>query len=540
MKEKQKIYILLPLIIASFLAIGIYIGKKLSNPSAPAIIFPSQSNFHGKSKLQQVISYIKSDYVDTIAEADIVESTINEMLQNLDPHSYYIPKQDFHAVNDPLEGNFEGIGIEFRIKDDTVMVVRTIGGGPSEKIGVMAGDRIIKVEDQNVTGSKIENDTIIKLLKGPKGSIVNIQVKRRSEPKPLDFSIQRDEIPLYSVESSYMIDDSIGYVKIIRFARDTYKEFMEAIKALQQAGMKKLIVDLRNNGGGFLQSATQIADEFLGADELIVYTEGRSRERKNFYATSKGILQNTETAILINENSASASEILAGALQDNDKGHIVGRKSFGKGLVQEGVEWPDGSAMRLTVARYYTPTGRSIQKPYENGSKAYYHSVYEMYESGELLNKDSISFPDSLKFTTKGGKIVYGGGGIMPDYFVPIDTTSVHDFYGQLNYRGMFYLFGFQFADKNRKELNEKYNEDIFVANFKLTPPELKEFYDFAEDKGIQYDREAAEQNKELIESRLKAAIGRSLYGDNIFNQILNKDDHVVLKAMEVLINEPK
>src|SRR5690554_701785 len=274
MKDRQRVYLLMPILIAIFLSMGVFIGKQLSEQSTSAVIFPNHATFQEKDKLQQVISYIKSDYVDTIVESEIIEATINKMLQDLDPHSYYIPKQDYHAVNDPLEGNFEGIGIEFRIKDDTVMVVRTIGGGPSEKIGVMAGDRIIKVEDQNVTGSKIENDTIIKLLKGPKGSIVNIQVKRRSEPKPLDFSIQRDEIPLYSVESSYMIDDSIGYVKIIRFARDTYKEFMEAIKALQQAGMKKLIVDLRNNGGGFLQSATQIADEFLGADELIVYTEG--------------------------------------------------------------------------------------------------------------------------------------------------------------------------------------------------------------------------------------------------------------------------
>jgi len=535
MKDRQRVYLLMPILIAIFLSMGVFIGKQLSEQSTSAVIFPNHATFQEKDKLQQVISYIKSDYVDTIVESEIIEATINKMLQDLDPHSYYIPKQDYHAVNDPLEGNFEGIGIEFRIKDDTVMVVRTIGGGPSEKIGIMAGDRIVSVEKEDITGKEIDNDKVVKLLKGPKGSVVNIRVKRAADSPLLDFSIQRDEIPLYSVESSYLIDDKVGYVKVIRFARDTYNEFVEAVEQLKSFGMEKLIVDLRNNGGGFLQSATKMADEFLEEGELIVYTEGKSRKRENFYASKRGMLKNTETAILINENSASASEILAGALQDNDKGHIVGRRSFGKGLVQEGVQWPDGSAMRLTVARYYTPTGRSIQKPYKNGAKAYYSESYERYESGEMLSTDSIDFPDSLKYTTKGGKVLYGGGGIMPDYFVPLDTSNIHAYYGKLNYRGMFYLYGFQFADENRSMLNEKYTENSFVDSFELTDSQLKQFYIFADKNGVELDETAAEKNKELIKNRLKATIGRTLFGDNVFNQILNKDDETVKKAIEVL-----
>lgn len=535
MKNKYAIYVWMPLLIAAFLAIGIFLGKQMASQPHAAVMFPRQQTLTENDKIHQVIEYIKSDYVDTVMEKDIVEETINEILQSLDPHSYYIPKKDYHAVNDPLEGNFEGIGIEFRIQDDTVTVVRALGGGPSEKLGIMAGDRIVQVEGDDITGDKIDNQKVVKLLKGPKGSTVNIKVKRKKEKKLLDFAIQRDEIPLYSLEADYMLTDEIGYIKISRFARDTYQEFMDAVKRLEKEGMQKLVLDLRNNGGGFLQSAIKIADEFLEKEQLIVYTEGKSRERNNFYATDQGELHHAEVAILINENSASASEILAGALQDNDKGYIVGRRSFGKGLVQEGVQWPDGSAMRLTVARYYTPTGRSIQKPYENGVDAYHSESYKRYQNGELLSLDSIDFPDSLKFITKGGNVVYGGGGIMPDYFVPVDTSNTSVYFGKLNYQGIFYLYGFRYVDGKRKMLKSKYSESAFIEQFALTATDMQGFYDFAKEKGIDHDAEGAKASEALIRNRLKAVIGRNLFGDKVFYQIVNQMDETVEKAQKLL-----
>jgi carboxyl-terminal processing protease len=534
MKKRSKIVILMPVLIAIFLAAGIYIGKKMARQTGTTVMFSNQQ-FNENDKLNQVINYIKSDYVDTIQEKTIVEETINEILQNLDPHSYYIPGKKFNQVNDPLEGNFEGIGIEFRIQEDTVIVVRALGGGPSEQLGIAAGDRIVKVEGEDITGTSINNQKVVKLLKGPKGSIVNVNIKRSGNKELLDFSIQRDEIPLYSVEASYMITDEIGYVKIVRFARSTYDEFVEAVDNLQRNGMKELVLDLRNNGGGFLQSATKIADEFLKDGELIVYTEGKSRKRKNFYATGNGDLENTEVAILINENSASASEILAGALQDNDLGFIVGRRSFGKGLVQEGVQWPDGSAMRLTVARYYTPTGRSIQKPYDEGLDVYNSESYERYTNGELLSLDSIDLPDSLKYYTDEGKVLYGGGGILPDHFVPLDTSNTSIYFGKLNYQGIFYRFGFQYVDQNREELLEKYSEENFMADFQMDEKLVQDLFDFATDKGIEFNKEGADESLGLIKNRVKATIARNLFGSDLFYKIVNQEDKVVKKSIELL-----
>lgn len=525
----------MPVLIAIFLASGIYLGREMAYSNQPKRAIFSNHPFNENDKLNQVISYIKSDYVDTIKEKMIVEETINEILQNLDPHSYYIPKSKFKAVNDPLEGNFEGIGIEFRIKEDTVVVVRALAGGPSEKLGIMAGDRIVEVEEEGITGSKINNQKVVKLLKGPKGSTVNVKIHREGSTKLLDFAIQRDEIPLYSIDAVYMLNAKIGYLKVLRFAKSTYEEFQTAVSELKEQGMEKLVIDLRNNGGGYLQSATKIADEFLPEGKVIVYTEGKSRKRKNFYATNEGELESTEVAVLINENSASASEILAGALQDNDMGYIVGRRSFGKGLVQEGVQWPDGSAMRLTVARYYTPTGRSIQKPYDEGLDAYNNESYERFSNGELLSLDSIDFPDSLKYYTEKGKLVYGGGGIMPDYFVPLDTSNTSIYFGKLNYQGTFYQFGFSYVDKNREALSQEYNESNFLEEFQLDEKLMKRFYNFAEEKGIDYDEEGAEVASSIIKNRLKATIGRNLFGSDVFYQIVNQEDKVVDKAIDIL-----
>lgn len=532
--KSNKIITLLPLVVAVALAAGVYLGKKMS-VSQDQFLF-SEAEFNNDDKLQQVISYINSDYVDSIRSQKIVEETISEILQNLDPHSYYIPKKDYNQMNDPLEGNFEGIGVEFRIQEDTVTIVQALGGGPSEKLGIMAGDRIVEVEGEDVTGKKINNQKVIKLLKGPKGTTVNISVKRKGFKELIDFAIERDKIPVYSVEADYMVTDKVGYVKVLRFAKTTYEEFMEAVKSLQAKGMEKLIVDLRNNTGGYMRSAIDMADEFLPSGELIVYTEGKARKKREYFATAKGSLEDVEVAILINEGSASASEILAGALQDNDLGYIVGRRSFGKGLVQEGMQWPDGSAIRLTVARYYTPTGRSIQKSYKGGIDEYNQEAYDRYENGELLSLDSIDFPDSLKYYTEGGKLLYGGGGIMPDVFVPIDTSGTSYYFGSLNYQGMFYQFGFYYVDKYRDELTEKYTLDNYLSDFSMNSKLMKEFYDFAEEKGIKYDKKGADAANKIISNRIKATIGRNLLGDVAFYQVINQEDNVLNKAKELLM----
>lgn len=532
----NKVVVFFPFIVALALAAGVYLGQKMNVTQNQSWF--SKQEFRQDDKLQQIINYIKSDYVDSVRSQEIVEETISEVLQNLDPHSYYIPQQDYNTVNDPLEGNFEGIGIEFRIQEDTITVVQALGGGPSEEVGIMAGDRIVEVDGENVTGKEIDNRKVVKLLKGPKGTTVNVSVKRKGHEKLIKFAIQRDKIPVYSVEAEYMVTDKIGYVKVLRFAKDTYSEFQNAVEELKSQGMERLIVDLRNNTGGFMSSAIDISDEFLPKGKMIVYTKGKARAKREHFATSRGELENTKVAILINEGSASASEILAGALQDNDKGYIIGRRSFGKGLVQEGMEWPDGSAIRLTVARYYTPTGRSIQKSYENGLDEYNREALQRYDSGELLNSDSISFPDSLKFITQGGKVLYGGGGIMPDYFVPIDTSGTSFYFGNLNYQGMFFQFGFYYVDQNREKLTKKYNVNSFVPEFEVDRKLLKEFYDFAETKGIEYDKKGAEIAEEVIKNRLKASIGRNLYREKVFYQVINKQDPVVLKAVELLNKE--
>jgi len=530
--KPTRIVVFLPIIIAFALAIGIYLGKKLASPNTTLVF--NNSEFNEEDKLQQVLNYIKSDYVDTVKEQFIVEETINEMLQNLDPHSYYIPKRRFSQMNDPLEGNFEGIGVEFRIQEDTVVVVQPVGGGPSEKLGIRAGDRIVTVEKELIAGIGINNSDVIKKLKGPKGTIVNVGIKRRGRNDLIDFSITRDEIPFYSIEAKYMLDDKTAYIKVIRFARTTYDEFMAAVEELKQAGMQKLILDLRNNSGGYMKSAIDMCDEFLPKGKMIVYTEGKAREKREYYATSRGELENTQVAVLINEGSASASEILAGALQDNDLGAIIGRRSFGKGLVQEGIQWPDGSGIRLTVARYYTPTGRSIQKPYEKGLEAYNNEAFERYESGELLSLDSLDLPDSLKYYTEKGKLLYGGGGILPDYFVPIDTTSVSVYFGKLNYQGMFYQFGFQYVDEHRGELKNSYNERSYVSNYTINGAVLKAFYDFVEESGIPYDEAGADSSEWIIKNRLKATIGRNIWGNGVFYQVINEEDKVVDKAKDL------
>lgn len=535
MKEKRSIFIILPLIIAAFMILGIFLGRELGKQQGRALLF-KQTELSENDKLQQVLSFIRSDYVDTIKEEMILEETIQELLQNLDPHSYYIPGKQFAEMNDPLEGNFEGIGVEFRIVEDTVVIIQALGGGPSEKVGIMAGDRIIEVDGKPITGPKIGNRDVIKSLKGPKGTEVAVKVLRKSETAPIDFTIVRDKIPFHSIEAAYMLDDNTAYIKVARFARTTYDEFKIATTELRKLGMQDIILDLRNNTGGLMKAAIDLADEFLKDGELIVYTKGKSRDRVEYFASKRGSLENTDVAILINEGSASASEILAGAIQDNDRGLIVGRRSFGKGLVQESVQWPDGSAIRLTVARYYTPSGRSIQKPYDEGNDKYNEEAYQRYLKGELFSKDSIDFPDSLKYFTAGGKVVYGGGGITPDLFIGIDTNSYSELYRRLNYQGTFYQFGFEYVDQHRERLTRKYGEIDFANNFAIKEALMKEFYEYASNNGFDSLKEKLDSaSLDLAKNRIKGSIARNFVGDNAYYEVLNNEDRMVQKTLDRL-----
>ncbi|MDT8412571.1 MAG: S41 family peptidase [Vicingaceae bacterium] len=533
--NKYNIKIFLPLLLTLSVVVGIYLGSYLSSTTGnKSIIFSKSKSKSSTGKLNEILNFIEEAYVDSVDSKELLENSINSMLSNLDPHSYYISPKDFNDMNDPIEGSFEGIGVEFRIKDDTVMVVAAIANGPSEKLGIQAGDRIIKVDTLNIAGKNITNNDVIKLLKGPRGTKVNVFIKRRGTKKLLKFAIVRDEIPIYSVDAPYMIDDNIGYVKISRFAKTTYAEFLQAVAELKENDMENLIIDLRNNGGGVLSSAISIVDEMLDKNQMIVYTKGRARKKTEYYSTSKGILKGVKIAILINENSASASEILAGAIQDNDRGIILGRRSFGKGLVQEQIPWPDGSAIRLTVARYYTPSGRSIQKPYENGLDDYNLEAYKRYEKGELLEADSIHFPDSLKYFTKKGKVVYGGGGIMPDIFIPLDTIGGTDYLYQLRYNGIIQEFSLNYIDNRRKQMLETYHDAVqFKRQFKVSNQLFNDLIKFATDSGIERNLEQIKKSKTLIEQGLKADMSRHLYGNFGFYVIVNENDKTISRAIE-------
>ena len=441
-----------PLLLSVVLCFGIYVGTRLQGPSGAGSSFFTLSPT-GFDKISDIITYIEQEYVDTVDKDKLMDLSIEKMLQSLDPHSSYITAADLNAANEPLEGNFEGIGVEFHIQDDTIMVVSAISGGPSEAVGLRSGDRIVEVNDTLVAGIGINNNDVMRKLRGQGGTKVKVKVFRRGTPKLISFTITRGKIPIYSLDAAFMANPKTGYIRISRFAATTYDEFMQAAEKLSQKGMSKMIIDLRGNPGGYLDAATKIADEFIADGKSIVYTEGKSRPRADYDATAGGKFEDFPVVVLIDEGSASASEILAGALQDWDRASIVGRRSFGKGLVQEQTVLPDGSAIRLTIARYYTPTGRSIQKPYKDGYEQYNNELSERFAHQELLNLDSIKFPDSLKYTTPKGKVVYGGGGIMPDVFVPLDTTdSSNPFLNIALAGGELTDFAYDYVDKNRSD----------------------------------------------------------------------------------------
>ena len=534
--NKWKVFI--PVLLAIAMIMGFVLGTNLNSGdvivSGNSPLKALRSRSGETQKLDQIIEYIDQEYVDSVQRKELVDKSIQFILQELDPHSYYITAEELAEMNEPLEGNFEGIGVQFNIQKDTVVVVTPLVGGPSEKVGIKAGDRIIAVNEEVIAGNGIRNSDVLRLLKGEKGTKVNVQIKRASNDS-LKFTIVRDKIPIHSVEVAYMVDDVTGYIKVSRFAKTTFDEFTQASEKLLNKGMKKLIVDLRGNGGGFLDAAVSIADEFLSAGELIVYTEGRSRPREDFKASGNNLLVGTDVAVLVDEASASASEILAGAIQDNDRGYIVGRRTFGKGLVQEQTMWPDGSATRLTIARYYTPTGRCIQKPYTNGTESYNEEMYDRYEHGEMFSKDSVQINDSLKYTTPGGKIVYGGGGIVPDYFIPYDTSGSSTYYNHIIYNGLIYEWAWNYADKHRDELKALGSYKAFDDNFNISESIFEDFVDYASNNGVARNKSGIENSKTNIKRRLKSYIARNIWNNDGFYPIWNQGDQVISRAREVL-----
>ncbi len=438
-------------------------------------------------KLISALMIIRKGYVDTINEPFIVEKAIEEMLERLDPHSYYISKKDLDKVNEPLVGSFEGIGIQFQIFKDTILVVNPIAGGPSEKLGIQSGDKIVEIEGENATGEKLTNSYVSKRLRGEKGSKVMIGIYRKKHKELIEFIITRDKIPVNSIDAAFMVTPEIGYIKLIRFSRNSIREFRKSIKMFKNNGLQSLILDLRRNSGGYLKTAIDLSDEFLGKDKLVVYTEGLSSPKRPFEASSKGNFEEGKLVILIDEGSASASEIVSGAVQDWDRGIVIGRRSFGKGLVQRPYPLPDGSVIRLTTARYYTPTGRSIQRPYSEGTDKYYNELIDRYKNGELINPDSIQFPDSLKYYTPKNRVVYGGGGIMPDIFVPLDTTHLSSYFSRLRRKGILNSFALDYVDINRVDLLNNYKSlQDYINKFKTDNDFFTIFTEYAKNEGVE------------------------------------------------------
>lgn len=478
-------------------------------------------------------------YVDTVNADKLAEDGIRGMLKELDPHSSYTTAKETKSLTEPLEGSFEGVGIQFNISQDTLLVIQTVANGPSEKVGILAGDRIVKVDTAVIAGVKMSRDEIMRRLRGKKGSVVNLGVVRRGISDTLTFAVTRDKIPLKTVDASYMIRPNTGYIKIGSFGANTYQEFMACVDSLKRHGMQDLIIDLQENGGGYLQSAVRIANEFLQKNDLIVYTEGRTNPRQEFRADGKGRLLDGKVMVLVNEYSASAAEILSGAIQDQDRGQIIGRRSFGKGLVQRPIEYPDGSMLRITVAHYYTPSGRCIQKPYEKGAqKDYEQDIENRFKHGELYSRDSIHFADSLKFQTlRLHKTVYGGGGIMPDFFVPLDTTQYTAYHRQLAAKGIIIQQTLRYVDQNRKKLHKLYKTfDKFESEFIVPDELLQTVYSEGEKEKVKLkDEEERRSSEHMIKAQLKALIARDMWDMSEYYKIMNEESHVVKKAVELL-----
>lgn len=522
-----------PLIYGLLISIGIGIGMLLK---------PSGNGFIGgmgsKNKLNEIMQIIKEAYVEEVDTDSIEEAGINSILTNLDPHSVYIPAKDLSLANEQLEGNFEGIGVEFNIVNDTIMVVSPLSGGPSAELGIMAGDRIINVDTLNVAGTGITNDKVFKLLRGPKGSVVNVKIYRPATRSIIPFAITRNTIPIFSIDASFMLNGKTGYIKISRFADKTHDEFLQAFKELNAFGMENLVLDLRGNPGGYLHAATLIADELLDNKKLIVYTEGRTKARAESYAKNTGVFEQGKLIVLIDEGSASASEIVSGAVQDWDRGIIIGRRSFGKGLVQEPFELSDGSAMRLTVSRYYTPSGRCIQKDYKNG-KDYDHDLIDRYTNGELESAEKTMIFDSTPYLTKVlGRTVFGGGGIYPDVFVPIDTSFYSTFLTEVVSNSLIGKFAYGYLDKNRTFISKNFNIETFTNGFALTDKDYEDFISFVGKEGVKAtNKTETARSKDFILMQVKALIARQLYRDKGYYMVMRQRDKAIQKALESINN---
>lgn len=531
MKNKS----LMPIIYSAILVAGIFLGIYLAKSNG--ITATSQSN-DDMSYINDVFSLIDKEYVDTINIKDLQVKAVTHILESMDPHSEYIKPEVLEDVNDNLQGSFHGIGVSFRIEKDTIAIINTIKGGPSEKVGIMAGDRIVYVGDTLVAGTKVTNKDAMRLLKGPKKTKVDVKIKRRGVDELLDFTIVRDVIPTHSVDVAYMIDDEIGFVKMTKFSATTHKEFVEAIKKLKSEGMKKLILDLRDNTGGYLGESVGVVDELLEDNKLIVYTEGEHRERAYLFSRHRGLWEDKDVVVLINEGSASASEIVAGALQDNDRGTIIGRRSFGKGLVQEQFDLGENGALRLTVARYYTPTGRCIQKPFTGNKEEYILEEYSRYTTGEMFNIDSIHFADSLKYITPEGRIVYGGGGIMPDIYVPLENDSSHYFFNKMANSGILFQYAFDYADAHRKKILSYGDVKNFDKKFVFTDAMFDELMRRAEEKKITGNKADKDKARELSEPLFKAYVARDVFGDEAFYVLYEPIDEILQEAISKLKDE--
>lgn len=503
----------------------------------------SNSASRQQQKLLMVENIVNNLYVDNVDEEKIVENAVRGILENLDPHSSYSTKEETTSSQETMQGSFSGIGIQFNMQKDTLYVVQTIAGGPSEKVGILPGDRFIAVDDSIIAGRKLKNTDIMKHLRGPKGTKVNIKVKRGSNAELLEFRITRDDIPLNSIDAVYMADGKTGYIRLSRFAATSYKEFKDAITKLKKQGMQQLILDLTDNGGGYMQIAAQIANEMLNRGNLIVYTQGRKSPRQNLNADGSGTFRTQKVVVMINQFSASASEILSGAVQDWDRGVVVGRRSFGKGLVQREFLLPDSSSFRLTIARYYTPSGRNIQKPYVKGDREDYDKdIIDRYNHGELQSADSIHFADSLKHTTlRLHRTVYGGGGIMPDVFVPLDTTQYTDYHRRLVAKGIIPQFALRYVDKNRADLKAQYPDaQKFIKEFTVTDEMLNNLVDAGKAEKVDFDKSQFAKSKEMLRTFVKAAIANDLFSTGAYFQIVNEQNDIYKEALSIINDDAR
>lgn len=531
--ENKKYNYLLPLALALVLMVGMQIGFKLRETTWNKRPINSDNTF---SKLDEILNLINVKYVDSVDAKGILNKALDQFLVDLDPHSFYIPQSELKGINESLEGKFEGIGIEFYIANDTILVVTPISGGPSEALGILSGDKIISINDSSVAGIGVTNNLVVKKLRGDKGTKVKISLLRKNHPEPLEFVITRDQIPLLSVDVGYMVDSVTGYIKINRFAEKTYEEFKVQMNKLLAANMKNLILDLRQNPGGYLTAATLIADEFIDENKLLVYTEGKAYKRNDYLAKNSGKFETGNLVVMIDEGSASASEILAGALQDWDRAIIIGRRSFGKGLVQEQYELHDGSALRLTVARYYTPSGRSIQKPYNDGSDAYYDEVSERYDAGEFGTNGSLNNVDTIrKFYTSKKRVVYGGGGIIPDVFVPVDTSYNLEYFFLV--RSFVPEFIYNYYSDNQSLFMQYKESDYFRTNFEVTDNLYNRFLEYSVKQGLKKNDKELSLISPKIKTLMKAYLAKQMWKDDGFYPVMNTIDNTFLEAYKIVQN---